>query len=384
MIMAAGALRSAAGALVPLALLAGLVALFLSRDPGVGRPPAPIEDLAIERVVFSPEEVTLHVRNAGAQPSTVAMVLVNEAIWDHSISPGREIARLRAAEIHVAYSWEEGLPYTFTLVTGTGLKFERTIDVATETPVPNAAYLARFAWIGALVGVIPVFLGILWYPFLRSVGDRTLGALLAFTVGLLAFLAVDSLLEASEIAERLPDAFHGKGLILLGAAGTLLGLVALGKRPKGGTLAPVALAYFIALGIGIHNLGEGLAIGAAYTIGNLALGSRLVVGFMIHNATEGLAIVTPILRSGGRLVHLVALGALAGAPTVLGAWLGAFTYSDLYAVLFLSNGAGALLQVCYAVGAHMFRDRETALAWPNVAGFTAGLAVMYGTSLLVA
>jgi zinc transporter, ZIP family len=371
------------GALVPLALLAAFVGYFLKNDPGIGRPPAPIEDIAIERVVFGDEEIAVYARNVGAQDSTIALVMVNEAIWDHSISPGRIMPRFASVEIRIPYSWEESLPHTVTLLTETGLKFSRTIDVATRTPVPNAEYLGRFALIGALVGIVPVFLGILWYPFLRSVGDKTLGALLAFTIGLLVFLAVDSLQEAAEVAERLPDALHGKGLILVGLLGTLLGLVALGRRPKGTTISPTALAYLVAAGIGVHNLGEGLAIGAAYTLGNVALGSRLVVGFMLHNATEGLAIVTPILRSGGSFLHLVALGAIAGVPTIFGGWIGAFTYSDIFAVLFLAIGAGALLQVCWAVGAHMMRDREAALAWPNVLGFTGGLIVMYATSLLV-
>lgn len=371
------------GALVPLALLAGVVLYFVRHDPGIGRPPAPIERIAIERVVFGEEEITLYARNAGADRSRIAAVMVNDAIWDHSIAPGRELGRLRAAEIRIPYSWEEGLPYKFTIVVETGLKFERTVEVATRTPVVNAEYVGKFALLGTYAGVIPVFLGILWYPFLRRAGEKTLGGLLAFTIGLLLFLAIDALVEANEVAGRLPAAFHGKGLIVLGLLGTLFFLLALGQRPRGGVLTPIALSYLIALGIGLHNLGEGLAIGAAYTLGEVALGAFLVVGFTLHNATEGLAIVTPILRAGGSIAHLVALGAIAGVPTIFGAWIGAFTYSDVFSVLFLAIGAGAILQVCYAVGAHMARDREKLFAWSNVAGFTAGLAVMYATSLLV-
>jgi zinc transporter ZupT len=370
------------GAAIPLALLAVVVTVFLRTDLGIGRAPAPIEDIAVERVLFGDEEISLYVRNVGADTSYIAIVTINEAIWDHSIVPGRELKRFETAEIILPFAWEEGMPYSFTLLLQSGVKIEHTVDIATWTPTVTPTYLAKFALLGVYAGVIPVFLGILWFPFLRRIRPSALNGLLAFTIGLLVFLAVDSLAEALEIAERLPDAYHGQGLVAVGLFGALVLLLALGRRPGGKALSPLGLAYLIAFGIGLHNLGEGLAIGAAYTLGEVALGNFLVVGFTLHNATEGLAIVTPILRARAGAIHLLAVGAIAGVPTIFGTWIGAFTYSDVFSALFLAIGAGAIVQVCYAVGTHLMRG-EDALTWPNVLGFLIGLGVMYGTSLLV-
>jgi zinc transporter ZupT len=145
------------------------------------------------------------------------------------------------------------------------------------------------------------------------------------------------------------------------------------------------LAYLIALGIGLHNLGEGLALGAAYALGQATLGAFLMIGFMLHNTTEGLGIVAPIARDAPRLKTLVALGLLAGGPTVLGAWLGGLAYSPLYATLFLSVGAGAIAQVIIALYRVVSREVEGSIWTPYTAGgVVAGMLVMYGTGLFVA
>ncbi len=174
--------------------------------------------------------------------------------------------------------------------------------------------------------------------------------------------------------------------MILGFAGAwaLLTGLQLSNSSGGGGAASngVRMAWLVALGIGIHNLGEGLAIGSAYVLGELTLGALLVVGFTLHNATEGIAIVSPILRqSGPQLSRLVGLGALAGAPTILGCWIGAFTYSQFWALLFLGIGSGAIVQVITAIlGGRALRDT---LAPLNLAGMLTGYLVMYGTGLLV-
>jgi zinc transporter ZupT len=150
----------------------------------------------------------------------------------------------------------------------------------------------------------------------------------------------------------------------------------------------MGLALLIAIGIGLHNLGEGLAIGAAYTLGEVALGSFLIVGFTLHNTTEGLAILSPLIEGKTRVRDLVLLGIVGGAPTILGTWTGAFTYSDPLSLLFLGLGAGAIFQVVWVLARGRAAKGETivdALARPlNVAGLFAGFLVMYATSLLVA
>jgi zinc transporter, ZIP family len=277
------------------------------------------------------------------------------------------------------------------VITNAGLVFTKQVDVTTMTPVPGWRYLALFALLGGYVGVIPVFLGLLWFPFLAAVRTQWMEGLMSFTVGLLAFLGLDALKEAFEVAEQVGPIFNGDMLIALGLFGSFLGLVALGQPQKGdgGETSPrgLRLAYLIALGIGLHNLGEGLAIGAAYQLGEVALGAFLVLGFTIHNTTEGLAIVAPILRSVPARRHFLLLGVLAGVPTIAGTWLGGLTYSVPMSVLFLAIGAGAIFQVIYEVVRYQAREKPVlqVLTMPHhLAGLMAGFLVMYLTGFLVA
>lgn len=376
----------------PLLILAALVALFVRFGPlGVFRAAfPPLEELTIERVLFpGPHQVELRVVNGGPEASTIAQVMVDEAYWLFEIEPGRTIPRLGRATIRLPYPWVEGEPHAFRLVTSTGLTFDHVVDVATTSPRPDARYLRTFALLGAYAGVVPVFLGLLWYPFLRRIRRKWMHFFLSLTVGLLVFLAVDALHEALETAALVPAAFQGVGLVAVGTLGAVLALVAAGRwmRGRGAVRAETQrlwLAYLIALGIGLHNLGEGLAIGAAYAIGEIALGAFLVIGFAIHNTTEGFAIVAPVASQRPPLRHFAFLGLVAGVPTILGAWIGGFTYSPLFSTLFLAIGAGAILQVVWEIGRLVIREsEESAATVTNAAGLLLGLVVMYGTALLV-
>lgn len=374
---------------LPLALLVALVAAFLRFGPvGVFQAAfPPVEELTIQRVAFPAEgALRVHVVNGGPEPVSIAQVTVDEAYWDFSVQPGAVVPRLGSATIDVPYPWVEGEPVAVGVLSSTGVTFTLEVAVATRSPQVDSRYLSTFALLGIYVGVIPVFLGLLWLPFLAGVAERWLHFFLAFTVGLLAFLGVDALAEAVELSGAVASAFQGIGLVTLGLLGTPLLIEAVGrlrKRREGsGALHAAAL---IALGIGLHNLGEGLAIGSSYAVGEIALGTTLVLGFLIHNATEGLGIVAPLARERPGLMKLVGLGALAGVPTILGAWIGGFTYSPAGAVLFLAIGAGAVAQVIWTLARFMARRSGGGLAQPlNAAGLVAGLAVMWTTGLLVA
>ena len=386
--------------LLPLVLIGAMTAWFLAGGAErLGLVQPPIEKLAIERVVFRTQEIVLHVRNEGPGPMSVAQVFVNDAIWDFSITPGRELDRLKGATISIPFDWIEAEPYLLTVVSGTGIRHTREVEIATATPVVSVKTLGVFGLLGVYVGVIPVLLGLLWLPFLRSIPRVWLDFWLSFTMGLLVFLGIDTVSESLEILERVPEFLNGLMLIALGTLGAFFGLVGLGRvlsakgadgnRAAAGSAASgMGLALLIAIGIGLHNLGEGLAIGAAYTLGEVALGSFLIVGFTLHNTTEGLAILSPLIERKTSVRDLVLLGIVGGAPTILGTWTGAFTYSDPLSLLFLGLGAGAIFQVVWVLA----RGRATkgepvveALARPlNVAGLLAGFLVMYATSLLVA
>ena len=388
-------LRRWAMALGPLVLLALLVAAFWIVDPtALFRAGFPaVEDLTIERVTLSSEPVGMTVRlvNGGADPVTIAQVMVDDAYWNHEIGPARTLSRLERASIWIPYPWVDGEAHEIVLITNTGVTFGTEVEVAVETPRPDGRFLGIFARLGIYVGVIPVGLGLLWYPFLRRLGRRWMNFFLSLTAGLLIFLGVDAVEEALKSASLVPDAFQGVGLIVIGLIASMMVLVAVGQktrsagRDKGEAHGRLVLAYMIAVGIGLHNLGEGLAIGAAYALGEIALGAFLVIGFTIHNTTEGLAIVAPAAKDRLRLRQLVLMGAIAGLPTIVGAWIGGFTYLPALSVLFLAVGAGAIFQVVYELAKFMGRESSSQVgAFTTLTGLIAGLLIMYVTGLLVA
>jgi zinc transporter ZupT len=377
--------------LVPLLGLGVLLAFVVLNGAGVGREDAPpVEDLSIQRVALPTEnEFVLEVRNGGPEPVTLSQVVVNDAIWDYTAEPDNTIPRLGSATVTVPYSWVEGEAYEIVLITSTGTTFDAEVPVALLTPGFSGETFWRYALIGTYVGVIPVALGLLWYPFLRRLGTSGMNFVLALTVGLLAFLVVDTLEEAMEVAVELPGIFSGIPLVILLTALTLLGLLAAERLLRRGReeSSRLGTSYRIALGIGLHNLGEGLAIGAAFALGEAALGVFLVVGFTLHNITEGVAIAAPILRERPRLAHFLWLALLGGGPAIVGTWIGGFAFSNLLAAVFLAVGAGAILQVIYEVGRLLLKDsaraKSPALSAPNLGGLLAGVAIMYATALLV-
>ncbi|MEX2106172.1 MAG: ZIP family metal transporter [Solirubrobacterales bacterium] len=385
--------------LVPLALIAVAIASFaLLGGPGLGeRTGPPVEEVSVERTELRPGTIELTLRNDGPDPVEVAQVAVDDAYAPFAASAGREIGRLGSTTLAVDYPWIEGEAYEIFVLTSSGGTIEASIPVAAESPEADAGFFGLMALLGIYVGIIPVSLGMLWLPFLRRLGGRWMGALIAFTVGLLAFLAIDAALEGLEIAAEAPAAFGGSGLVFVGALVAYLALAGVdthlaerSRRARGDAAGSGAaaggayLALLVAIGIGLHNLGEGLAIGSAYATGALALGAFLVVGFAIHNTTEGLAIVAP-LRGGGRpgLSRLAGLGLIAGAPAILGAWIGASAFNPSLAALLFGVGVGAIARVIVQISPAM-RDEGGRLLYPStVAGMLGGIAVLYLTGLLV-
>jgi ZIP family zinc transporter len=375
--------------ILPLILLGAVIALFLSTGGGLNlTAPAPVEALTVERTLLKPGQIDLVVRNSGPEALTIAQVNINEGIWPFTATPGSTIPRLSEATISVPYMWVEGEAYAITLFTSNAIAFDAEIPVAFTTPEPTAATFWSFALIGLYVGVIPVYLGIFWFPALRQLGRRWLVFLLAITAGLLIFLGLDTIAEALEQVEAVPGPFQGIGLIGIGAVATFMLLEVISQRQvvTGRSEADqrLSLAFLIAMGIGLHNLGEGLAIGAAYNVGEIALGAFLVVGFIIQNITEGLGIIAPVLRDRPSVVNLALLGLLGGGPAIVGAWIGGFAPSPTLAVLFLAIGAGAIFQVTYEIAKLIRKDtsREP-MPLTVFSGVVAGMLLLWVTGLLI-
>jgi zinc transporter, ZIP family len=389
------AMRWRLWALVPIILLVAVVSLFSASGGSlldlVGENPPPADEFDVRRVEFSPGEISIRVTNPQREDMTIATVTVDDAIVPYTVDGPTTLGRLRSATIVVPYDWIQDEPIAVGVTSSTGIQTTEEIPAAVATPQPDAGGFLGYAIIGALVGIVPVALGLLWLPSLRRARPEWLAAFMALTGGLLTFLAVEALAEALELQAVLPGALGGTGLVVLGVAASYLALTFLSQRlgragaGKGGALGGLALALLVAVGIGVHNLGEGLAVGTSFALGELTLGTFLIVGFMLHNVTEGLGIAAPAAE-GNRvgLGRLAALVLIAGAPTILGAWIGGYVTSDVLAVLFFAVAAGAALQVVVEVGRYVARRAPGGLtSGYAVGGFLAGLALMYATGLLV-
>ena len=382
-------------ALVPVAALVAAVMLFSAFGDSVtglvGDSPPPADEFAVRRVELKPGEIRVRVTNPQHADLTIATVTVDDAIVPYDLDGPQTLGRLRSSTIVIPYDWVEGEPLAVGVTSSTGIQTTHEIAAAVETPGLTGGRVVGLALIGLVVGVLPIALGLLWLPSLRRARPEWLAGFMALTGGLLAFLAVEALSESLDLQAALPGGFGGPGLVLLGVAASYVAITLLSRRLRqagreatGGPLRGLALATLIAVGIGLHNFGEGLAIGTSFALGELALGSFLIVGFMVHNVTEGLGIATPIAdeRRDISLLRLGTLVAIAGLPAVLGAWVGGFVTSDVLAVIFFAVAAGAALEVVVEVGRFVARRAPGGLTSPwALGGFFAGVTVMYVTGI---
>ncbi len=371
---------------LPAAVLVLIVALLLVWRPldQLSQQAPPVEEAAIERVNLTPGMISIDIRTDGSAPVVIAQVQVDTAYRLFTATPASTGARLGLTRLDIPYPWIDGEAHHIALVTSTGAIIEHSIEVATATPRLSGESLALLAAVGLLLGAVPVATGLLAWPAMRSLSQPTMNFLLALTIGLLAFLLIDTIGEGLEAAAETIGRLRGTVLFWVMLAVTTLVLLALG-RAKGAAPEGLRLATFIALGIGLHNLGEGLAVGAALATGEAALATFLVIGFTIHNVTEGIGIAVPLADERPRFLQFVGLAALAGLPAIVGTVAGTQAVSPLWIAICFGVGAGAILQVIIEVAALLARRAGQGqwLSPPVAAGVTVGLGVMYATALLV-
>lgn len=378
-------------ALIPLLLL-GLVLSYIVVTGGglqdLSGPP--VEQVKVQRITLpQPGMMVAEIVNDGPQDVTIAQVIVDDAYWQFTATPSNVIPRFGKATFRIPYPWVDEEAHALQFLTNIGTIFEAEVPVAVQTPQMDAALLLRFALVGLYVGVVPVALGLLWYPFMRRLSRTAMNFILALTVGLLLYLAVGTWLDATEFAAEVPAFWQGVPLALFMAVITFGAIVALSNRKKRKPNEDnnLSLAYRIALGIGLHNLGEGLAIGAAFASGQAGLGTLLILGFTLHNITEGVGIAAPIVQRNPGLRHFVLMALLAGGPAIIGTLIGSYAFDPVLATVFLGIGLGAIAQVIWEVGKLIARDNakhaEPVMNWVNLSGVVAGIAIMFATAFLV-
>jgi zinc transporter ZupT len=349
-----------------------------------------LPEITIEKIDFVDSEVQATVRNTGPIPVEVVMADINDRIQPAAVEPDRFLERFETTLVRIPFEWNEAEPYTVGITIEDGTRFEKQIESAAPKLELSLDLAIFFAIVGTYVGIIPVMIGLLWLPFIKKISKQKYHFFLALTAGLLLFLAIDSIEEAVEVSdENLASSFNGT---LLVATVTVLSFLALyysgnklvKKANSSKFTKPVAIALMISIGIGLHNFGEGLAIGAAVGMGSIAFSTFLIVGFALHNTTEGLAIASPMSRGKLMIGKLAIMGMIAGSPAIFGAWIGGFVYSPFTSVIFLSVGAGAIFQVIFVILKWIQSESEENLSGLSVvSGFAAGMIVMYLTSVLI-
>lgn len=369
-------------AIIPLVLLIGIVYYLLSSpflDRGVILP-----NIIIEKVEFKPGHIVAYVRNTGQDKVIIAQADIDDAPTDAIVKPTNELQRLSSVQVIMYHQWIEGRPYEIGITTSDGTRFTYNVLAATLTPESTADQLLYFALVGTYVGIVPVTLGLLWYPSIQRVKEHWHEFFLSLTAGLLLLIAIEGILEAFDIVHKF-TVIRGEALILLSIISVflLLNIIDIGKKNGNASSDTIVLyiAYLIAVGIGLHNLGEGLAIGAASAIGEVALTKFLIIGFAIHNVTEGFAIVAPLAKSRVKIVHFIILGIIAGVPTIFGGWVGGLINMPIASTIFLAVGVGAIFQVIYIIFRWMISKNVNVLSTHNVAGFITGMLIMYLTGL---
>jgi zinc transporter, ZIP family len=230
--------KMVAVALVPLVVLAAMIAFILGPGQQFLGTGTPLPEISIERIEFQEGgKIIAFIRNTGPIDVTVAQADVNDRIQQAAIEPSKELARLAEAKVIIPFPWNEGEPYEIGVTSSDGTRFSKGVDAAALAPTRDIEQAAFFALIGTYVGIIPVLAGLLWLPFIKRLSLRKYRFFLSLTAGLLVFLGIDAIVEGNEIAAgSVARVFNSEILIALVTILSFLALMyasaKLGERSK--------------------------------------------------------------------------------------------------------------------------------------------------------
>lgn len=382
-------IRTVLSGLIPFVFLLIMILYLFGPGSNLLKFGTALPEITIEKIEFVGSEIHATVRNTGPIPVTIAMADVNDRIQPAAIEPDKSLERFETALVRIPFTWNKAEPYTIGITLDDGVRFDKFVEAASPAIKSDYNLAGFFAIIGTYVGIIPVMIGLLWLPFIKRIGKNKYNFFLALTVGLLVFLGIDAIQEGFEVSQKnLSTNFNGGLLIVTITLLSLLGLYYAAEKLTSRTKLsidskPFAIGLMISIGIGLHNLGEGLAIGAAVGLGQVALTTFLIVGFALHNTTEGLAIASPLAKTKSPTFKIIILGLIAGAPAILGTWIGGFFYSPYTAIIFLSIGAGAIFQVALVILKWIYQSEQKLVQASIMSGIGVGMLIMYITSILV-
>src|ERR671919_654193 len=253
--------RTVVAAFIPLVVLAIMIFLLFSPifqsfiNSGI-----PLPEVAIEKIEFreDPSQIIAFIRNVGPTEITIAQADVNDRIHAAAIEPSKTVSRLSDAKVIIPFFWNPAEPYEVGITTDDGTRFSKTVEAAALAPNPDSQQIIFFAVIGIYVGIIPVMIGLLWYPFIRSMSRNKYNFFLSLTAGLLVFLGIDALIESNEIStDIVSPIFNGQMLIVIVITISSQTRSQVSQRQMQDLVKPLAISLMISIGIGLHNFGEG-------------------------------------------------------------------------------------------------------------------------------
>lgn len=257
-------------------------------------------------------------------------------------------------------------------------------DAAAIADATSIEMLWSLTVIGFFAGILPVLIGMLWFPSFRTLDEHWVHAVLALSAGILTFVGIEMVEELVGFVVAVEATAVGEiaGLVALTATFAVMYAVSRWRRRTVATPATengLHVAYLVAIALGLHSLGEGLAIGSAFALGEESLLTLLVIGFLLHNVTEGPTIVAAIARDAEAppIRHFALMGTLAGGTVIIGGWIGSLLVSPLVGVLFFAIAIGAIAQVILEVAELVRADAGQALTRLNAATFAVGIGMMF-------